>query len=434
DVTAQNDLPTAANVIPDQNATEDSPFRFQFASNAFNDTDVGDTLSYTAVLADDSALPAWLSFDDSTRTFSGTPMNGDVGTISIKVTADDGKGGTATDTFDLTVRNSNDLPLGLPRIAGTPVLNQILTADSSLIQDLDDVGVFSYQWLRDGVPINGATNNTYLLSAADVGFKISVEVHYTDGGGTAETVTSAQTAVVAGLEGLDNSPQVVDLNSDNAISNDADALAESVDEAAEKDPSVETKTDRKQTGESLAPDFDFAAMAREIQPINASEIAGIFSDQGQHRPITDRAMAVDKVIQPKWIDLKHLDIKTFAAEGLEQIEVVSVMDNADFLHGLDLVNRELDEAAKNTDAHYKLGTEAAVGVTLSLSAGFVSWLLRSGSLIASFMSVVPMWKQLDPLPILGAAIVKGKKIVGVKDGKANEDKAVEDIFDQDESR
>ena len=47
-------------------------------------------LTYAATLADGSTLPSWLSFDASSRTFSGTPSNGDVGAIDIKVTATDG--------------------------------------------------------------------------------------------------------------------------------------------------------------------------------------------------------------------------------------------------------------------------------------------------------------------------------------------------------
>ena len=99
-VTAVNDAPTVANAIPNQNATEDAAFSFAFAANTFADVDVGDTLTYSAQLAGGGALPAWLSFDAVTRTFSGTPTNGDVGTVSIDVIAADGNGGTVTDTFN----------------------------------------------------------------------------------------------------------------------------------------------------------------------------------------------------------------------------------------------------------------------------------------------------------------------------------------------
>lgn len=104
-----NATPTVANAIANQDAPVDTAFNFQFAANTFNDGDA-DTLTYTAELNGGGALPAWLSFDGTTRTFSGTPVIGDVGTISVDVTADDGFGGTVTDTFDITV-SSNAAPV-----------------------------------------------------------------------------------------------------------------------------------------------------------------------------------------------------------------------------------------------------------------------------------------------------------------------------------
>ena len=109
-VSNTNDAPTVANAIPNQNATEDAAFNFQFAANSFADPDVGSALNYAAQLNGGGALPAWLSFNPATRTFSGTPANSDVGTVAIDVTADDGNGGTVTDTFDIVVANTNDAP------------------------------------------------------------------------------------------------------------------------------------------------------------------------------------------------------------------------------------------------------------------------------------------------------------------------------------
>ena len=104
------DAPTLDNLIADQTATEDSPFSFTVPANTFSDVDASDTLTYTATLSDDSPLPAWLSFDALPQTFSGTPTNADIGTISVKVTADDGTS-TVNDVFDLTVTNTNDPPV-----------------------------------------------------------------------------------------------------------------------------------------------------------------------------------------------------------------------------------------------------------------------------------------------------------------------------------
>ena len=91
-----------ANPIQDQTATAGTALNFAFPTNTFADTDAGDTLTYTAIQSDDSALPSWLSFAAATRTFSGTPMAADVGTVSVKVTASDGTD-SVSDTFDIVV-------------------------------------------------------------------------------------------------------------------------------------------------------------------------------------------------------------------------------------------------------------------------------------------------------------------------------------------
>ncbi len=91
-----------ANAIQDQTATVGTALLYAFPANTFADAD-SDTLTYTATQSDNSALPAWLSFTPGTRTFSGTPQAADVETVSVKVTASDGNGGSVSDTFDIVV-------------------------------------------------------------------------------------------------------------------------------------------------------------------------------------------------------------------------------------------------------------------------------------------------------------------------------------------
>jgi len=120
-----NDPPTLANPIPNQTATEDVPFAFTLPANTFDDED-GDTLTLSALLSDDSPLPGWLSFAGTG--FTGTPLNADVGTITVKVTADDGKGGLVSDEFQLTVDNTND-----PPTVAFPIADQTATEDVAFV-------------------------------------------------------------------------------------------------------------------------------------------------------------------------------------------------------------------------------------------------------------------------------------------------------------
>lgn len=98
-----NDAPVLAAQTANQNAVVGSAFSVTLAANTFTDVDTGDTLSYTATQADGSALPAWLSFNAGTRTFSGTAAAANVGTVAVRVTATDAGGLAANETFNIAV-------------------------------------------------------------------------------------------------------------------------------------------------------------------------------------------------------------------------------------------------------------------------------------------------------------------------------------------
>ena len=93
--------------------------------------------------------------------------------------------------------NTNNPPTGVPTITGTPQVGRTLTANTSGIGDADGLGTFAYQWIRGAAAnIAGATGSTYRPVAADIGHTLKVRVSWTDGGGTAESLTSAPTAAV----------------------------------------------------------------------------------------------------------------------------------------------------------------------------------------------------------------------------------------------
>ena len=109
-----NDPPVISDPVPDQLATENQAFSYSVAIDAFSDapSDVaaGDTLSYAASRDDGTPLPAWLTFDALTRTFSGTPAKADVGSVGIMITATDKAGASGSDTFAISVIASHDDP------------------------------------------------------------------------------------------------------------------------------------------------------------------------------------------------------------------------------------------------------------------------------------------------------------------------------------
>ncbi|MBS0494227.1 MAG: hemolysin-type calcium-binding protein, partial [Proteobacteria bacterium] len=139
--------------------------------------------------------------------------NADVGKhISVQVSYTDG-GGTneqLTSAQVGPVTNVNAAPTGAVNIVGTPSKGQTLTANTAGVADADGLGPFSYQWLRDGMTVSGANGSAYLLTNADVGKHISVQVSYTDGGGTNEQLTSAQVGPVTNVNAAPTGNVVID--------------------------------------------------------------------------------------------------------------------------------------------------------------------------------------------------------------------------------
>ena len=168
DVSAENDAPIVANAVGNQTTAEDSGLVYQVPENTFIDID-GDSLTYTATLADGSVLPAWLNFDAATRTFSGTPDDPDLGTVQVRVTASDGSLSSSADV-SITVTGVNDAP----------------TTPEAVVEEIDFVwggssisnkNAASYE-LPDGFQLG----DSIWLTKTDGGYGKGVKVQISDNG------------------------------------------------------------------------------------------------------------------------------------------------------------------------------------------------------------------------------------------------------------
>ena len=167
----------------------------------------GQTLTAANTLADLDGLGTihyqWLANGNVIAGATGSALvlvQAQVGqTISVTASYTDEHGTAETMTSNPTamVANVNDAPTGSVSISGTPTQGQTLTAANTLA-DLDGLGTIHYQWLANGNVIAGATGSALVLVQAQVGQTIRVTASYTDGDGTAESVTSSATAAAIG--------------------------------------------------------------------------------------------------------------------------------------------------------------------------------------------------------------------------------------------
>ena len=97
--------PVVVAALADQVAPSGTEYSFTVPASTFSDPDAGDVLTYSATLADGSALPGWLAFDPESLQFVGTPPEGASTNIAVAVRATDPSGLTGSDVFQLTYGN-----------------------------------------------------------------------------------------------------------------------------------------------------------------------------------------------------------------------------------------------------------------------------------------------------------------------------------------
>ena len=365
----------------------------------------------------------WLRNGDEIKGATGrtyTLSDADVGTkISVRVIYTDAHS-TLEKLTSATVGpvvNVNDAPVGLPIITGKPMEDNTLTADVSGIRDADGLGAFTYQWLRNGVEIGGATHSTYTLGDADVGDQISVRVNYIDVHGTNENLTSARVGPVLTVNY--SGPTVID---------------KPISVTPPTNPTTPNTVDSDSpmglAAQQIAPPDDRALSA---QTASSSITAGKATEQSQRQEapgenvLSTAATATDFSASLLRKDTLT-DTETSRAERPNLFQERdsspeapgSVMQASDYEHlrgSLDAVKREVTSESKVNNVY--LGS--AIVSSIGLSVGYVAWLLRGGMLLASLLSSAPAWQIVDPLPILG-----GKK----DDDHSDDDESLESILDK----
>ena len=178
-----NDAPIVANLIADQNAKQGNAFSFQIPTNTFTDIDAGDVLTYSATLENGNALPSWLTFNSTTRTFSGTPTNDNVGNLNVKAIATDKAGTSANDIFAIAVENT-------PSPITLKIEPQSVTEDGT--------NNLIYTFTRSGNLINALTVNYSVTGTAifNTDYNQTGAASFTATGGTVTFATGLSTATV----------------------------------------------------------------------------------------------------------------------------------------------------------------------------------------------------------------------------------------------
>ena len=131
------------------------------------------------------------------------------------------------------------------------------------------------------------------------------------------------------------------------------------------------------------------------------------------------------------------------ALALEQIMaessaiVESIRTNLPMRRQLASMKRKIARMADSEDLKERIIVGTTTGATISFAAGYVIWLCRGGSLLASVLAAMPMWKWFDPLPVLAHWVNdREKRRSGKKKASAkhSDDEDAEALFDDSEGQ
>lgn len=174
-------------------------------------------------------------------------------------------------------------------------------------------------------------------------------------------------------------------------------------DVAEQPDRIESEERREAIEEALAEReaSQFAALKLNeglgADAIDQQEIQDFGVEFGQEIDHNDERITSDKTTTARFLDLHNLELSEFDTDNIELGELTRVAPGDAFFEQLDQPGRTQEESIAKESVQSQVSTSAA---PLGVTTGILSWVLRTGSFFASMLTVLPMWRQFDPLPNL----------------------------------
>ncbi|WP_158273315.1 Ig-like domain-containing protein [Limnohabitans sp. WS1] len=217
-VQGQNDAPSMRTPLRDVSFAVGKSIAISGLAANFLDVDRNDVISLKATLADGGALPAWLSFDASTGSFSGLAPSGTAPAIlDIVVTATDLAGLKVSDTFkfnllaqpvpngglapevSILADTNNDTKLNAAEMGSASNLTVKVAFDASKITVGDRVVINAGSATQTVVIKDADMANGHVLVSLDKpaeGGTLTVTARLQDGSGGNNTASGSDSAVL----------------------------------------------------------------------------------------------------------------------------------------------------------------------------------------------------------------------------------------------
>ncbi|WP_017445856.1 cadherin-like domain-containing protein [Gayadomonas joobiniege] len=145
----------------------------------------GDILTYTV---------AGQALAEGVNQYTYVPEANAHGQFTLEYSVTDGKTSSNTSQIIVTVNPVDDPAIGDLTITGVNKVGETLSIQNSLTDPDGEISNLSYQWMADGEAIAGATAETFTVTEAQKGKKISVQVSYSTGASVTDVPVTSNDA------------------------------------------------------------------------------------------------------------------------------------------------------------------------------------------------------------------------------------------------
>ena len=437
-VTRVNSAPTTAG-IADITRNENSADEAVDLFAVFDDEeDADNSLSYAVVTNTNTALFSSLAINPSSGMLEIHYAANHSGSSIITVRATDVDGSSVETSFTVTVIHINTAPVGLAMndISATTEMPPAQIDLRNFFNDAEDGVALQYSVVGNSNPVlaqlaaldssNGLLTlnfNTGVLGETT----ITIRATDTQGAWVDSSFNVSVSAPVNSNPPIENPQPPIDITPTPPIEAPQEPVVQQpspdIPPPGEGNPVVTPPITNSLEGPVVAADNSTTILANNMGEVPAlitpAEFANSFDNDDRNRPEwtnheKEFAEQERQAANP---------YATLASLITPESAYLNAQEITDFNQEVSRVRADMAKVLEEEQQQHAV----VAGVTLSITTGLLIWSLRASSLLLTLFSMLPLWKGIDPLPILDEVNKRKKKLEQQRKDKAKEDRNAAEV-------
>ena len=388
-VTPVNDAPTTSG-ITDVTVNEDAAATTIDLNAAFADADNLDSeLTYSIVGNTNIGLFSLAGINGTTGQLSmgyAADMNG---AAQISIRATDPAGLSVDTLFTVTVTPVNDAPVMQANngMVATGAVPGIITSSDLNVTDVDNLNS-EIMYTLTVLPGNGALMmNGVAMAVNDTFTQADLDnnrvVYQAAGTAQADQFGFTVSDSAGGTLANNTFDIVVQLAQDNGNDTTTEIIVPPSEPDRESTQQITEETGGATDGAG-GYGIDYVPIGATATPQPAPAPAPVLSIEPTAVPGKKPTQPVVKEVT----EVKAPEVQTFTAVQLKSMDAL--------WSAIDKMKQEMGGSSGDKMSPTEFRVAAAKSSGVVLTAGVVAWILRSGALLSSLMSTIPLWKGYDP--------------------------------------